>query len=700
MRQAFTLVLLLLWPYFGVAAPLRVQTGEHADFTRVVIGLPQGVDWQVGRIPEGYAIRVPTTEGFRLNQFFNMIPRDRIADIAQTPSEGELRLSINCNCHATAEIFRSNFLVVDIRDGPAPPNSIFEAALLTAETVPPNALVPAIVGQPYRPAQRRLLPLITPRFQPSETEAPPPDALTQEDELSPVPAQSTADALQVIAQALTASVGRGLSEGLLQEGLSAASERATETDASRTGQLQEDLAFPGVSARTSIDPLAVANAAAPPETQVGQSCLPDALFNVTSWGNDDPPDRQLQAARSGLAAEDDRFADEALVTLARLYVFLGFGREAQQALALEGAQSRDRMILRGIAQIIDDEPVAFEVFAGQVSCPTNAALWALLAQPVAPTDAEVDRAAVVNAYRALPVYVQQTIAPRLTEALLAIGAEDAALQVLERQTSGQTGGVSRALAEVSLADALGEGAQAMDQIQDIARNDPRTSPEAMARFFRDGASREIAFSDEDFLLADALRFENTGTIAADVLADAQFAGYLSVDRFEEARSLLRDRRSALSTDAFLTGQDTVYQQAAEGMADAAFLEFVWDEDLSTQNAQTQNMVANRLMELGFPDRALGLLTGPATGEVVAQQDMLTGQALQSIAAIAATRAGIATQTTPTDPPLVDFDGDGAPFRMPIDRLTLRDGRALIDTAEQSRESIRALLQSVPAPSDF
>jgi hypothetical protein len=704
MRYRLLLSLLVFWPHLVAAAPLRVQTGEHADFTRVVIGLPSGADWQLGRVSAGYVVRVSATDGFMLDDFFTLIPRDRISEVSQDLDKGELQLIVDCECHALASVYLSDFLVVDIRDGPAPPDSPFEGALVSPNTVTPDPSLPALFGFPYRPAQNRLLPLVTPRFLGPELEPPANDAEQNEDVAdSPAPLVSTIsadEALRRIAQSLTESVGRGLTEGLLQEGLSTASQTSTSNDDLRRLPLQARADLPGVTARTSIDPLAVESAAPSPQTQDGQRCLPEAAFDVASWGNDSPPAQQLNLIRSGLAAEDGRFEEGSLLTLARIYVFLGFGREAQQALELEGVQSQERMLLRAIAQIIDDEFVAHAVFAGQVSCPTNVALWALLAQSTAPTDAEVNRTAVVNGYRALPIFVQQAIASRLSQALLAIGAEDEALQVLAPQTAVASGDIARVLAEASLAEALGENMRAMDKITDAARNAPRASPEAMARFFREGASRGIGFSDEDFLLADALRFETADLPAATELADAQFVGYLSVDRFEDARSLLISRRNTLSDDAYAARESDAYQQAAERMPDAPFLEFVWQVDLTRQDAETQNVIAQRLVELGFPDRAIAVLTSPAEGEDAAQRDLLIADALQAIAATRPTTVEDGNSLPSGDADLDGFEDAMTQAFSPIDPPTLRDSRTLVDTAAQSRESIRTLLQSVPAPSNF
>ena len=704
MRRICLFLFVAFWPMVGAAVPLRVQTGEHADFTRVVVGIPEGADWQLGRTAEGYALRIPTAEGFALDRFFDLIPKDRIAAVSQDPSRGELRLRVGCTCYARASVYESGALVIDISDGPAPRDAPFEQAL-------PDAMMPASVPAPddlprwpYRPDQNRLLPLVTPRFAMPNTDQPRRDTTLQSATV-PAPAPQIAEqedtdkALQMIVRSLSESLGRGLTEGLLQEGLRPKGE--TEAAAERFGPPPKhtDDALPGVNARTSIDPMAVPDTATPPQTQVGQTCMPAPMFDVASWGSERPPHEQLTDARNSLINPVDKFEDGALLRLARVYVFLGFGREAQQALDLEGVQSRDRVMLRAIAQMVDNEPVAQELFSGQVSCPTNVALWALLAQTSAPTDAQVDRTAVINAYRALPVFVQQAVAPRLAEALLAVGAQDEAMQVLDRQATGDEKSTDRLLAEASLADALGEDAQAIETVAAVARNAPRSSPEAMARFFFEGTATKLAFSDKDFVLADALRFENAGTLAADRLAEAQFGAYLSVGRFGDARSLLVARQAGLSPVAMAASRAALFGQAAERMPDAAFLTFIWQEDAERMDAETRFRVAERLLELGFPDRALSFLATAAEGVEDGRLRGLRSLARQRSAAMQPSSEDAAMRLGKMEQPAAPEAGDVAVFSA-AEGPTLRNSRALVDDAAQSRARIRALLQTVPAPANF
>ena len=698
MKGLGRLCLVLLCPGLAFADPLPVQTGEHDSFTRVVIGVPRDVDWQLGRNAEGYLLRLPTEDGFVLDQFYDLIPRDRIVEVSQDSEAGELRLRVDCQCHAQAVIYQSEYLVIDVRDGPAPPDSPFELSLVADIPTTLQIETPLPVAPTFPIARNPVLPLITPRIGSDDTAVTSPEVAetialpetTKEEALpSQDSAQDTEAALQMIAQALGESLGRGLSDGLLQGGIEEGG-----TSAAVDGSFIPDgTPLPGLNARTSVDPLAVSSAVPEPQTQVGQTCLPDDSFDIGSWGDDSPPHAQLRQARGAMVTPADQFQEDALLNLARLYVYLGFGHEARQTLDLEGVQSRDRILLRAIAKMIDGEPVAPDLFSGQVSCPSHVALWALLAQLQAPVDAQVDRAAVITAYRALPTYVQQPIAPRLTEALLAIGAEDIAMQVIGREADPAGEDLALALADAALSDALGEEDAAIEKVTELARNDRRTNPEAMVRFFTEGAASGVTFSDEDFLLADALRFEHAESPAAAALYDAQFDAYLSVDRFADARALLRQRidDTPLQDEALQRRQ--MLQEATERLSDAAFLEFVWSEDLTQEGVETQNAVGARLLALDFPTQALAVLTGSGSGPAAAVQESLREEAM---------RQATLQQPLP-DPNFGTTQTAGLP--QPSDlrvsgNAVLDNSRALVESAEQSRETIRALLEAVPAPADF
>ena len=700
MRVLFLVLSWMVFPALPNAAPLSVLTGEHASFTRVVINVPRDTEWQLGRTAKGYVLRIPVKDGFVLDQFYDLIPPDRIAAVSQEPTRGEIQFELGCICHAQASIYRSDYLVIDIRDGPAPNSSPFELPIAAEEWVDGKERTVRPLPRVRSLIRDSVLPVITPRVW--QVEVIDQDVKDEGDLTSPPLPEVESDlsieadqALEMIAQSLNASVGRALSDGFLEQANLPRNDDSESVKDPAALLASRATDFPGINATTSLDPLAVSSAEPKQETQVGQTCLADSHFNIASWGDDRSPYAQLGQARAALVSPADQIETDGLIALARLYVFLGFGREALQVLDMDGVQSRDRMILRALAHLIDDEPVSSELFSGQVSCPTPVALWALLAQDTAPTDAEVDRSAVVNAYQALPKTVQTPIASRLAEALLAIGAQDAAIQVLDRTSGSKTEDVALALAQATLAGALGEDVQAFEKVAEIARDSSRTTPKAMTRFLVEGARNGITFSDDDFLLADALRFENTGDPMVNALTSAQFDAYLSVDRFEEARALLTAQQPALSLEDLSAFRAATFLQATQRMSDAAFLEFIWQEDFDQDSVEAQNKIAERLLQLGFPDRSLVILSDEARGATADEREVLRGRAMDAVAQETVRQDALVSVRPLLSSPEAEvtlFDRDDGP--------TLRNSRAILQSAEQSRETIRALLESVPAPSEF
>lgn len=68
-----------------LAAPARAETfrlrsGEHADFSRLVMdGLPAGAGWTLGRAGAGYELRLALQgAGFDTGQVYRLIPKTRL----------------------------------------------------------------------------------------------------------------------------------------------------------------------------------------------------------------------------------------------------------------------------------------------------------------------------------------------------------------------------------------------------------------------------------------------------------------------------------------------------------------------------------------------------------------------------------------------------------------------------------------------
>jgi hypothetical protein len=122
------------------AAPARVLTGEHEGFTRLVVDLDDSPEWTVGRTQDGYALQIAgPARQFDLATAFDLIGRSRIAALSADPETGELRIAIGCNCHVAPFEFRPGTIVLDVKDGPPPKDSVYEV-LVVAD--PPDQAVP------------------------------------------------------------------------------------------------------------------------------------------------------------------------------------------------------------------------------------------------------------------------------------------------------------------------------------------------------------------------------------------------------------------------------------------------------------------------------------------------------------------------------------------------------------------------------
>lgn len=72
-----------------LAESVRVTSGEHDGFTRLVFDYGRPVDWQVGRSADGYELRLTERPPpYDLTNAFAFITRSRLAALWATPESG------------------------------------------------------------------------------------------------------------------------------------------------------------------------------------------------------------------------------------------------------------------------------------------------------------------------------------------------------------------------------------------------------------------------------------------------------------------------------------------------------------------------------------------------------------------------------------------------------------------------------------
>lgn len=648
----------LLWAGPLAALDVPVQSGEHGDFTRLSLALPATVDWSIGRLETGYQLQVDDAEVvFQLGEVFNRIGRVRVSDLSQS-GDGELRIELGCDCHLVAFRFREIWLILDVRDGPAPADSPFED-LVTADIVepvapPPTNRAPAVrlpvvfghAAVSTREEEDRALDVGTDPDNRAVAQAVEDDghsAAGPEPMVQNAPDLFAYDPEMALASegaeaAIAESIARAVSQGLLSPTETTTANTAedehqapsysdpnlhTAPDGARpeepvvpdhsehvpeAEESQAQRHWPGIAAESSIDRERPTAFGSPGTLEDRGGCLPESYFALQDWGDDRDFPTQVAERRAALSAEFDLVPEGAPLALARTYVYFGFGREAKRALEIDGVGSQERSVLLALAALVDGEPVPFPILDTQIECDGSSAMWGLLSVEGQTHGNPVNTVAIRKAFRDLPEPLQGHVGNRLSEALVAAGEVEVARLILERSEPAVTGATPEAdivRAEIAVADHDTVGARAT--LDAAIHSDIRMPPEAILRLF-DLAHEDGTPVDESILvLSEAYRFENRGARLAVDLAEAEMRARFDLGQIDVAFGLIDEIAHDVSSEELREITSEAALVLARDGTDLEFLRLSLSRLSSGLSAEAEHALARRLLDLGFPDRARNLL---------------------------------------------------------------------------------------------
>ncbi|MCZ8088822.1 MAG: hypothetical protein O9247_01820 [Rhodobacteraceae bacterium] len=647
----------LLLPGPALAQVVRVISGDHPTFTRLVLSFDRAPDWQLGRSPDGYALRLSGAQPrYDLSDIFRRITRDRVAAVWADPGDGMLRLRVACACHALPFELRPGVIVIDIRDGPPPPGSSFEAAL-DGGALPPLADAPR--PRPRARADMGPIPFDwTAQITPSNSNPP----------LPPPPLPALAEA--ALREELLQSLSRGMAEGLIDP-----VSRLPTPDASPSPQRMPE---PG-NLRFG-DPLDTRTGLSPPQQVAadGQACPDDSRLDLAAWGDTQPAATQLSNSLSGLLGEFDRPDPAAVQQAVRLHLHLGFGAEARALLQAFPIDGPDIRFLASLGRIVDGEADPDGPFRGMAGCDGAAALWALLADPALPP--RLSRApAVLRNFSVLPAPLRRHLGPGLAERFLAAGdaATAAALQDSFLRIPGPPD-PRATVTEARITAALGAAPQAAELLQAPAAEPGPAQPLALVALVDLHAAdgRALDPSVESALAAFLPQFSGTEDEAA--LRRAHVLALALTDQFDAAFAALPGSRAAAPD---------LWRLLAQGPDDAVLLHAIGADPAAVPPSQ-RDSIAQRLLDLGFPEEArrwagtLGPLALPPPDPDPLQRAIRSRNwaDLPSSAPEAWQSAAAQLSATPatTDPPLAR-------------------SQALATSSEDTRAAILGLLDAIPPP---
>lgn len=649
---------------FLMAAPVqaqtvRVTTGEHESFTRLVLSVPPGADWEFGTTDDGYAFRLPgRLPRWEIGSVFDRIPRDRLASIAVDPEGESLRLVLGCACHAMPFEFRPGVIVIDLRNGPPPAGSAFERRLAIAAAEQDPA-IPSLRPRP-RPGTVPAFDWVRLSLDTPNGTVPQrgPEAL-----LPPMPDP----ALQAMQAELLKGFARAASEGLIDPVGRPPAPGATST---RPAPAQPTLrvGLP-LDARTGMSPPVDLSAS-------GTTCPAEDVLGLERWGEAASISVQFAGAMTDLVGEFDQPTDDAVIKAVRFHLFLGFGAEARALLAAFPIDHPDRPFWLSLGRILDGDPDPQGPFRGLAGCDGPAALWATLADP-ALAGREVDKNALLRAFSSLPPHLRRHLGPSLIDRFLQ--ADDrvtaSALNDMLQRLPGSPD-ARQQISAARIADTLGSGAQAQTMLDEVLADPGPAQAEALIALvdlhLDDGRALppSVAESIGSFLSQASAPADTKPLARAHVLALA-----LS-DQFDKAFAELSTSPEA---------QGDLWSLLADGPDDAILLHAI-GADATLLPETIRNQIAERLMALGFLREAARWSSRPVP--VPTGQDAPYRQAI-----LARSWAALGPDAPePWRQLAAKIDPTQAPEAPPLAR-----GRTLADESAETRAAVEALLADLPEP---
>lgn len=652
-------VLLILWPLSARAEAVVVRSGDHADFSRLLLDYDGGIDWVFGRVDGGYEFRAERHDlAWDLRAAFDRISRARIRAL-EDRGDGRLFIAVNCACHADAFVLRDGQVVLDIKDGPplfvaSPyevPFAISEPAVSPGAD-PPTGIGPRIatrsdddrtsVPPGFRERGGRAgLPLVLPsrpvegvaslpsRPSPVENRALDPAAAATGDQPFPASAsrQTARDRVAETEAALIKQIARAAAQGLIEADMSQieadilAATHALARSAPEP-RLTEPVAPAAavaprshIAIETGVDRAAPANVSGRVATDEGGGCIDPVMFDISSWGGSMENGADIGAYRSRIIGEFDLANGAGVTDLARHYLYITFGAEAKALLAQYPADVARPDLLKAMAEIIDEGHAATaEIFVDQMVCDGATALWSALAQPRLFRGQSINTEAITLAFAGLPPHLRRHLGPGLADDFLAI-ADIATAERIRNAIARGSGDEDPRLNLLSarLDLATGEADSAAERLDRVIAQESDSLPRALLDRVEAALAQGEAIAPDQIALLQSLAFENKGTelgvelivmeLRARALSGDLERAFDRLDRVRDSASIAAERIEPLYAEAFTAlsrdASDTTFLTLAVAHLDEAI----------TQEPPVRRDISQRFLDLGFAAPARRILGG-------------------------------------------------------------------------------------------
>lgn len=647
MMRFVGIIILLFAPAMGVAQHVIVRSGEHTDFSRLAFEFSDAVEWEMGRVEDNYEIRIRGT-GLRIDisEVYQRISHDRIENLTISKDNSRITLGLGCKCHADAFEFRPGLLVVDVKEGLPPETSRFEADFSSGELIESQYSDAVVVEQipQNTPENLRENPVVDLPFRPIKEHPSSKIYEVQLGESFKVDTQAPTKDVAEMQSEILHQISRAASQGLLDASVPDTIQ-VTKNDHEIDQAPEHFTAFPGpiqhinIHIENSIDREFASLSERIEMTGSGSKCLPDTLFSISEWGNEESILAKISEQRGIISGEFDKADTKAVLSLAKAYIYAGFGAEALSVLSLFDLSLEEKGALVAMAQIVDAAPYEHHaIFTNQIECGADSALWAALYIPTLSKQVSINKASILGAFSGLPAHLRQLLGPKLAQKFLQIGDVNTA-RALRNSISRAPGDVSSEFqlidAKLNLERGLTDSVE--HALEDIIIADSIVAPRALIELLELRLQRGGEMDPQILATAESHIFEQQDTKIAAELKRLIALSFGQSGDFSKALHALyeMEKYEKLDKNALTATWEKVVENLAMNAPEAALLEFVFaaQYDLDHQNIsrKIRRELALRLLEEGWPVQAEMVLKAPKSPVaddrvILARVELLVGEA--------------------------------------------------------------------------
>ncbi|NIZ15688.1 hypothetical protein, partial [Phaeobacter sp. HF9A] len=361
-------------------------------------------------------------------------------------------------------------------------------------------------------------------------------------------------------------------------------------------------------------------------------CLKNRDVAIHKWGTEAPFSEQVGGLRNQIIGEFDAVDKNAVLKLARTYLYFGFGAEAISTLNMlpeDSLSQKTRDVLTTMGRILDEADLPVNtIFTGQQTCSGDTAFWAAMSDGLVKTGADTD--AMQQAFAKMPAHLRVQLGPRMSTLFAKAGDTHVAKTAMRAvNRTGVEHVPDRNLAEAAIAELEGDTEAVVRNLTEEVAEQNKNTPLALIELIQLSYDERRALSPDVPDLTASYELEARDTPLGAELRQAQVTALALAGRFDEAFmrfAMLANRDGqAAKTEA----NAPLMTLLTENADDVTFLKYALiftGEAGAAQAGQVGDIVARRLLDLGFPEQAETLLAKMSLEPANRDRRMMTAEA--------------------------------------------------------------------------